>query len=360
MPDTLDLRSLTRRELSSLVTDLGYEPYRGDQLFRWLWRPSVRCLEEMTNIPKGLRARLQAIGASVSGMDMMRVQVSRDGTVKMASSLFDRAVIETVIIPEQGHRTVCVSTQVGCAMGCRFCNTARMGFLRDLTPAEMVLQVLAAIEQFGGDRRAVRNIVFMGMGEPLMNYEHLSTALEILQDNMGLDFSKRRITVSTCGILPGIRRLGREHHVGLAVSLHSPFDQERSSLMPINRRYDLPSLISALEAYPLPKRRRITVEYLLLHGVNDSPGHAMALARLLSGLRVKVNLIVFNEIHGIPFKAPGARDVEMFGEVLVERGCTVTLRKSKGGDIDAACGQLCARISKEGLHGGPQHGDRAS
>lgn len=338
-----DIRSLTGHELKEYLIMKGHRPYRGEQVFRWLWTPYVHSFDAMSNLPKHLREELKQ-GFHLKCLEPIKVQVSKDGTRKIASRLEDNALIETVIIPEEGHRTVCVSTQVGCAMGCRFCRTARMGFIRDLTPSEIVLQVLMAIEELGGKRQAIRNIVFMGMGEPLMNYENLSKALHILQDTSGMDFSKRRITVSTCGIIPGIERLGQEHQVGLAISLHAPSSEKRSMLMPVNRQFDLRDLIGVLRRYPLAKRRRITIEYLVIRGVNDSPQDALELSRILQGIRVKVNLIPFNEVEGIPFKAPGQEAIESFCKILAEKGYTVTVRKSKGADIDAACGQLYAKI----------------
>ncbi len=333
-----DLRSLTLEQLEALATELGQPGYRGRQLFQWLWRPGIKEFSQMTNLPLTMRERLGQ-ESFVLNLSPEAIQRSLDGTVKFAWRLPDGLVVESVLIPERGHNTICVSTQVGCAMGCRFCHTAKMGFRRNLSPSEIVCQVLSVIEEMG-DRGAVRNLVFMGMGEPLANYEALITAISILTSELGLNFSQRRITVSTSGLVPEILQLGKDLDVGLAISLHAPDDELRSSLMPINRRYPLSKLLDACRKYPLSKRRRITFEYLLLAGVNDKPGYARLLARLLRGIPSKINLIPFNESPGIEFKRPEETDVLKFQKVLVDAGYTAIIRKSKGRDIAAACGQL--------------------
>ncbi len=347
MSEKLDLRSLTSEELEALVTSQDFEAYRGRQLFKWLWTPGVHSFDRMSNLPLRLRKRLKEI-SFINFIDPINIQESVDGTKKFASRLKCGQVVESVIIPEDGHNTLCISSQVGCQMGCSFCRTAKMGFIRNLEPSEIVLQALTAIEILGSDRKKLRNIVFMGMGEPLNNYENVSKAISILQDREGLDFSKRRITVSTCGIIPKILCLGKEHEVGLAVSLHASFDKKRSDLMPVNRKYGLDELLQALKSYPLPRRRRITIEYLLLRDINDSAQDARELAKRLSCLRTKINLIAFNEVPGIPFKAPKKEAVLEFQKILQQKGFTVTIRKSKGADIDAACGQLYARVVEGG------------
>ena len=342
----LDLRALTLEELECWVEGEGFEPYRARQLFKWLWTPGVKSFLAMKNLPLALRKRLEE-RAFLYELRLVRVQESVDRTRKIAWGLMDGSLVESVIIPERGYNTICVSTQVGCSMGCRFCRTARMGFRRDLSPSEMATQVISSIELLGG-RDRLRNVVFMGMGEPLNNYENLSRALRILMEGLGLDFSRRRITVSTSGIVPGIKRLGRDFDVGLAVSLHAPDNGLRSKLMPVNRLYGLGELLNALETYPLPRRRRITIEYLLLRGINDKIEDARRLSRILSRIRTKINLIPFNEVPGIAFKCPEEGAVLEFQRVLLERGYTATIRKSKGADIDAACGQLYARLSRPG------------
>ncbi len=334
----LDFRSFTPSRLEALMQEMGQPAYRARQLFRWLWRPGVRDFSGMMNLPADLRRRLAKIGAMVS-LAPHEIQRSADGTVKYAWTLRDGMIIETVLIPERDHNTICISTQVGCAMGCRFCHTGRMGFRRNLRPSEIAGQVLSVVENLG-DRRHVRNLVFMGMGEPLANYRGLTTALSILTDELGLNFSQRRITVSTCGLVPEILRLGHEWDVGLAISLHAPDDEARNRLMPVNKRYPLAELMNACRRYPLSKRRRITFEYLLMAGENDRPEHAVRLAELLRGIPSKINLIPFNPSSGLPFNRPGDAEIQAFQRILTDAGYTAMIRKSKGQDIAAACGQL--------------------
>lgn len=342
--DLLRLRSMTRRELEAWAQSLGEPPYRGRQLFQWLWRPGVTAVEEMTSLPRRLRELLAPL-PDLEAVEPMELQRSRDGTIKLAWRLPDGAVVESVVIPERSHNTLCLSTQVGCRMGCRFCLTARMGFVRHLAAGEIALQVLRTVELLR-ERRALRNLVFMGMGEPLDNLENTVKAVEILTDPLGLDFSHRRITVSTSGLAPEMARLGERVDVGLAVSLHATTDELRSRLMPVNRRYPLPTLMEALRRYPLPRRRRITVEYLMLRGVNDSPGDAERLARLLRGLPVKVNLIPFNPSPGMEFLPSTPQAILAFQTRLKGRGLTAVIRKSRGRDISAACGQLYRYLAR--------------
>nr|WP_246325211.1 23S rRNA (adenine(2503)-C(2))-methyltransferase RlmN [Dissulfurirhabdus thermomarina] len=336
------MRSLPRDELEAWVRDeLGLPAWRGRQVFRWLWRPGTVSFQQMTDLGKDLRAALAEAG-EIRGFTAAGEQRSADGTRKFLWRLPDGARVESVYIPEERRRTLCVSSQVGCAMGCRFCRTARMGLVRQLTPGEIAGQVLAAVERLGDAPGPVRNLVFMGMGEPLANLPALARAIRILADDLGLNFSTRRITVSTCGLPRQMLELGRSLDVGLAVSLHAPDDELRSRLMPVNRRHPLAELLEACRRYPLPRRRRITFEYLLLAGVNDAPAHARRLADLLRGLRAKVNLIPFNECPGIPFRRPSDHRVEAFRQVLLEAGLNATVRRSRGTDIAAACGQLYA------------------
>ncbi len=340
----VDLRNLSRRDLETWAIDQGMPAFRGRQLFRWLWRPCFRNFSQITDFPKALRQRMPGLGTFYS-LHTLREEISRDGTRKWAFRLADDQVVETVLIPEQDHNTICVSTQVGCAMGCKFCYTARMGLRRDLSPSEIAGQVLGVIEQIDSKERP-RNIVFMGMGEPLANYDNLLKSLEILLDDLGLNFSSRRITISTCGLVPEIERLGRDTNVGLAISLHAPDDQIRSRIMPINRRYPLTELIAACKRYNLPPRRRITFEYLLLGGVTDRPVHARLLAKLLRDIPAKINLIPFNEIPKIGFRPPEPKDVLAFQEIIKGANYTTIIRKSRGRDISAACGQLYASVKK--------------
>lgn len=340
----IDLRSLSRSDLELWARDLGLPAFRGRQLFSWLWKPGFQDFSQMTDFPKALREKT-AHKCLLINLKLIAKQRSIDGTSKLAWGLPDGLVVESVVIPERGHKTLCISSQVGCAMGCRFCHTARMGFHRHLIPSEIVGQVLAAIEHTG-EREQLRNLVFMGMGEPLANYENVLRSIYILTDDLGLNFSLRRITVSTCGMVPEILRLGRDTDVGLAISLNAPDDRTRGKIMPINRRYPLSQLIEACRNYRLSRRRRITFEYLLLAGVNDSVEQAILLAKLLKGIPLKINLIPYNESSDIPFKRPVREQVSAFQQVLKEANYTAIIRKSKGRDISAACGQLYAELKQ--------------
>jgi len=330
----LNLLDCSRAELDRLFPD---RPYRGSQIFSWVFGKGVRAISQMTNIPKEQRLRI-AQEAEISYPKAAGRQVSEDGTEKLAYQLMDGRIIESVLIPEKDHWSVCVSSQVGCAMGCRFCFTATMGFTRNLTSGEIVSQVLYPIQTYPD--RQFRNVVFMGMGEPLLNYEMVIKAANIITDPDGPQLSKRRLTISTCGIVPALADLARDTDCGLAVSLNAPDDDTRSELMPINRKHPIPELIRALKAYELPNRRRITVEYVLVRGVNDSVEHARRLIKVLHGLRAKVNLIPFNPWPGCGFEAPDLKSIAAFEERLKDSPYTVMLRKEKGKDILAACGQL--------------------
>ncbi len=265
-----------------------------------------------------------------------------DGTVKFLLGLSDGAFVESVIIPEEERTTLCVSSQAGCALGCAFCVTGSLGLTRNLTSGEIVGQVLVALNYLREHGGALTNIVFMGMGEPLLNYEQVSRALTIILSDWGLSFSWRHVTVSTAGIPEGIARLGREVLVNLAVSLNAPDDPTRDRIMPVNRKYPLDVLMAALRAYPLKRGRRITLEYVLLKGINDTDDHARALARLVKGIPVKINLIPFNAFTDAPFLRPDDSRVLAFQEILISAHLNAIIRKSKGGDIAAACGQLAA------------------
>jgi 23S rRNA (adenine2503-C2)-methyltransferase len=278
-----------------------------------------------------------------------RLERSKDGTMKYGFCLEDGAVIESVLIPSEGRNTLCVSSQVGCAMGCRFCLTGAMGLKRNLRPAEMVNQVVAVIQhliQTAGTRAPAReiinNLVFMGMGEPLANYDNLITALTILMDELGFEFTERRVTVSTCGIVPKIEDLGRDVRVNLAVSLHAGDDATRSMLMPINRQYPVDRLLAACRSYPLARKKVILFEYVLIEGVNDSIDDAQQLAEKLTGIPCRINLMPFNECEELPYKCPDRQQVKAFQAVLRQAGLLALVRNSRGADISAACGQLAS------------------
>ncbi len=337
---------MPRSELVAVLTALGKERYRADQVVRWLYRHRVTGIGEMSNLSKACRGHLEAL-TYIGRPELVRKQESRDGTRKFLFRLEDGETIETVLIPDKERLTLCLSTQVGCRMGCRFCLTGRSGFTRQLRAGEIVGQVLAVVDWLSprkASRGPLTNIVLMGMGEPLDNFDEVVKALEIMLYDDGLQFSSRRITLSTCGLAPRIPELARRVEVSLAVSLNAATDELRSRLMPVNRRYNLAALLEACRNYPLRQRRRITFEYILFADLNDSLEDARRLLRLLSGFKVKVNLIPFNEHPDLPeYKRPSPERIEAFLGYLLDHNLTVMIRRSKGADISAACGQLRGR-----------------
>jgi len=338
-----NLIDLTFHELETLIVSLDEPPYRARQVWQWLWQKGCRDIAAMTDVSKALRTRLGEV-ATIEWPAVARISESADGTVKFLLTLGDGESVECVLIPEKDHYTACLSTQVGCAMGCAFCATGLMGFRRNMTPGEMLGQVLVARQYLldKGETLALRNLVFMGMGEPLLNYENLVTTLEALHHPQGFDVSGRRITVSTAGVGKHLLDLGRTGLCALAVSLHAPTQEKREKIMPGAAKLPLEELMEILRQYPMKPRERLTFEYLMLDGVNDSVEDARELVRLLSRVKAKVNLIVFNATPGLPYQPPPAERVFAFQETLKAKGLTATLRKSKGADIAAACGQLRA------------------
>ena len=334
---------MDRATLGHWLAADGEAPYRADQILRWIYRDQVDRFEAMTNLKQALRERL-ADTFTIGRLHLRGHETAGDGTQKFLFELTDGERIESVLIPERNHFTLCVSSQVGCAQDCRFCLTARGGFRRNLSPGEILAQVrdirrgLAAPEQ-------LTNIVFMGMGEPLANYRHLIAAIGMLRDNkVGFGFSKRKITVSTAGLVPRMADLGRDTDVGLAVSLNATDNETRNRLMPINRRYPLEMLLGACRRYPLAPQRWITFEYILIEGVNDTPEDAHRLADLLRPIRAKINLIPFNAHAGCRYRCPDETSIQAFQKILVDQHYTAIIRQSKGREISAACGQLRARI----------------
>ena len=333
-----DLKGLDARETEDWVKELGLEAYRGRQIRQWLFKKLACSFDGMTNIPTSLRETLKE-KANILHLEKVRTQVSEDTTEKYLFRLSDGGYIESVLIPERGHYTLCISSQAGCAMGCVFCLTANQGFRRNLTAAEIIEQVIQ-VKRAMDDPDRLTNIVFMGMGEPLANYYGVLGAINNIIADDGLNFSHRKVTLSTCGITPLIRRLGEDTTVNLAVSLNAADDETRDFLMPVNRKYNLRNLIAACRAFPLPNRRMITFEYILINGINDSSKDAHNLARLLSGIRAKINLIPFNPSPGTEFSAPSDERIMDFQDILSRHHYTAIIRKSKGRDISAACGQL--------------------
>ena len=344
----IDLKGLSLQEMERLVTDHGEPAYRGRKLFRWIYGCGARTFAEMTDLPATFRTGL-AEWASIGGLTVCGREVSGDGTRKYLFGCTDGRAIETVLIPDEGRLTACLSTQVGCALACAFCLTGKMGFVRHLQPGEIVEQVLALQHDLQSGER-IGNLVLMGMGEPLHNYDATVKALTILAHPLGLAYPPRRITLSTVGLVPEIVRLGHSGlGVNLAVSLHAATDELRDRLVPINRRYPLKALMAALEAYPLPPRRYLTFEYVLIDGVNDRPDDARALVRLLHRLRCKVNLLPLNEAPAIPFRRPSRDRVEAFQRILKSADILTLIRESRGLDISAACGLLATETNQKSL-----------
>jgi 23S rRNA (adenine2503-C2)-methyltransferase len=335
----IELTELTRVELEAELAALGLERYRARQVFRWVYSRGATDFAAMTDLATAHREAL-ASRFLISTPPIARRDVSADGTEKFLLTLQDGRQVESVFIPRTPHQTFCVSTQVGCAMGCAFCLTATMGLVRNLTAGEIVgqVRVLAGTLGLAGERF---NVVFMGMGEPLHNYDATMAAVRILADDHGFAVHPRRITLSTVGLVPAIERLAREDVMPrLAVSLHAPTDEQRAALVPVNRKYPIADIVEACRRFPPARRGRITFEYVLLAGVNDALEDARKLASLVQGLHVKVNLIPLNPAAGIPFERPSDERIDAFGRTLAERGVTVMVRKSRGRDIRAACGQL--------------------
>jgi 23S rRNA (adenine2503-C2)-methyltransferase len=335
----LDLSELDRRELEDALEELGAPRFHGRQIFHWIHGRGVTDPTQMTVLSQALRRTLSE-RSIIASPDVTSKQVSSDGTTKFLLGLADGRQIEAVYIPDTPAQTFCISTQVGCAMACAFCLTGKMGLTRHLTAGEIAGQVRVLAHETGLARTAF-NIVFMGMGEPLHNYDATMKAIRMLADEQGLAVHPRRITLSTVGVLPAMARLAGEALMpNLAVSLHATTDASRSAIVPINRKYDLEKLIEACRQFPLAKRRRITFEYVLLSEVNDTPEDARRLAKLLMGIKAKVNLLPLNAAPGIPFERPSDDRVNAFAKILADKGVTVSVRRSRGRDIRAACGQL--------------------
>ena len=334
-----NLFGLDRPALEALVADLGEPAYRARQLFVWLYRKRARSLEDMTDLGKDLRARLAA-SWDVRWPAVAERSHSQDGTIKLLFRLDDGATIESVFIPEERRRTICISTQAGCPLKCAFCLTGIAGYRRNLKPWEILGQVATVMEE-APPRAQPWNVVVMGMGEPLLNYEATVAALRVLMDPEGFAVAPKKLTLSTVGILPALEKLIQEPvRPNLAISLHAPNARLRRELMPIEDKYALEDVVAAARRYPIPRGGLVTYEYVLLRGVNDSPAQARELVRLLRGSRAKVNLIPLNPAPEIPFEAPTPEAVDAFAGILAGAHVTVSVRRPRGQDILAACGQL--------------------
>ncbi|MBI4710042.1 MAG: 23S rRNA (adenine(2503)-C(2))-methyltransferase RlmN [Nitrospirae bacterium] len=340
----MNLKQLQEKELYAFIERLGQSSYRARQIINWIYKKFAASFDEMTDLPAALREELKKT-AYISNVNLLKKQVSKDGTQKFLFELEDGKTIESVLIPDKNRLTLCISSQVGCAMGCKFCMTGRLGLKRNLMAYEIVDQVIAASRIIAeGTLKPTRitSIVFMGMGEPLNNFDEVIEALRRLTSL--LDFSGQKITVSTAGIVPKISALAQKGPgVNLAVSLNASTDEIRSKIMPVNKRYPIKELITACRRFPLAPRKRITFEYVLLKGINDSKTDAVRLTKLLRGIKSKVNLIPYNPVPSIvPLedKKPEAEQILLFQKILTDAGITAIIRKSKGQDILAACGQL--------------------
>ena len=361
MPDALiattapaskvNLLGMTRAQLESFFTDIGEKKFRAQQVMKWIHHQGVRDFQDMTNLGKALRDRLSET-AEIAPPMIDSQQDSADGTRKWAIKVAGGALVEAVLIPEGDRATLCVSSQVGCSLDCKFCSTGKQGFQRDLTAAEIIGQVWLAIDSYdgwqSGKGRVVTNVVMMGMGEPLLNFDNVVSSMELMCDDLAYGLSKRKVTLSTSGVVPALDQLADLSDVSLAISLHAPNDAIRDQIVPINKRYPIAKLLSSARAYidaQTDKKRVVTIEYTLLAGVNDQVEHAHELAQLLDSYPCKINLIPFNDFPNSGFKRPSGNAVSRFWKVLMEAGFIVTVRTTRGDDIDAACGQLVGEVN---------------
>ena len=334
-----DLRNLSLAEEEDLAEGLGLQRYRGRQIFNWVYGKASESIDKMSDLSKEARSLLSQ-KAYISQLEEVKRQHSSDGTEKYLFALEDGHRIESVLIPEDGRLTLCISTQAGCGMGCSFCLTGKGGLVRNLNSSEIINQVLK-VQDGLPDGARLTNIVIMGMGEPLINYNNTIKAIEILTHPLGPAIGARRITLSTSGLIPQIKKLGQSGlNINLAISLNASTDEQRNLIMPVNKKYPIVRLLDACREYPLKRNRMLSFEYVLLDGINNSPEDAKRVAKLLKGIRCKINLIPFNEFPGSSYKRPSEASVLQFQEILTEHHYSVFIRKSRGADILAACGQL--------------------
>lgn len=328
---------------------IGEKRFRATQVLKWLHQQGASSFDEMTNISKSLRQKLAEV-ADIREPEVVLEKISTDGTRKWVIRMDGGSSIEMVLIPEGSRKTLCVSSQVGCALDCSFCSTGKQGFNRNLSAAEIIGQLRVAIRSFGPfdpkDERRVTNVVFMGMGEPLLNFDNVVAATQLMMDDNAYGLSKRRVTISTAGVVPAIDKLAGLSDVSLAVSIHAPNDALRDQLVPVNRRYPLKDLIASCNNYlkHLDDKRVITVEYTLLEGVNDQPEHATQLLKVLRKMPSKLNLIPFNPFPNSGYKKPSVDAIARFKQIIVNGGIITTVRKTRGDDVDAACGQLVGQV----------------
>lgn len=348
MSDSLvNLLNFDRQAMTDFFVELGEKPFRATQMLKWIYQFGVSDFKEMTNLSKATREKLAGI-AKITVPDIIEQQLSDDGTIKWLFSLENGNAIETVFIPENDRGTLCVSSQIGCALECSFCSTAQQGFNRNLSTAEIIGQVWAAnqaMKVMPRNQRVISNVVMMGMGEPLLNFNNVVAAMNLMMDDNAYGLSKRRVTISTSGVVPALERLKAVSDVALAVSLHATNDALRNELVPINKKYPIKQLLDACKFYIQGEhKRKVTFEYVLLEGINDQPQHAEELVALIKDIPSKVNLIPFNPFPGADYKCPSNNAIDRFRTVLMKSGIIATTRKTRGEDIDAACGQLAGKV----------------
>ena len=346
----INLMGLSRLQMEQFFLDLGEKKFRAHQILKWIHHAGITQIEEMSNLGKALREKLMKV-AEVRPPEIVSQQDSSDGTRKWAIRVEGGGLVETVLIPAGNRATLCVSSQVGCALDCSFCSTGKQGFQRDLSAAEIIGQVWLAIKSYDGfkpgDRRIVTNVVMMGMGEPLLNFDNVVAAMDLMLEDLAYGLSKRRVTLSTSGVVPALDRLAAVSEVSLAISLHAPNDALRNQLVPINRKYPIAVLLESCRNYMAAqsdKNRVVTIEYTLIEGVNDQREQALELAELLRDVPCKINLIPFNTFAQSEYQRPSGNAVSRFWQVLIDAGYIVTIRTTRGDDINAACGQLVGEV----------------
>lgn len=348
--ERVNLLGLSRAQLESFFLELGEKRFRTQQVMKWIHHQGVTDFEQMSNLSKALREKL-ATCAEVRPPEVESQQDSTDGTRKWLIRVAGGGLVETVLIPDGNRATLCVSSQVGCSLDCSFCSTGKQGFQRDLSAAEIIGQVWLAIDSYdafqSGKGRVVTNVVMMGMGEPLLNFDNVVASMDLMMDDLGYGISKRRVTLSTSGVVPALDRLAEVSEASLAVSLHAPNDELRNQLVPVNRRYPISELLASAQRYidaQSDRKRVVTIEYTLMAGVNDQPDQARELAVLLKDFPCKINLIPFNPFPNSGYERPSGNAVSRFWQVLIDAGFIVTVRTTRGDDIDAACGQLVGEV----------------
>ncbi|KEF32577.1 MAG: 23S rRNA (adenine(2503)-C(2))-methyltransferase RlmN [Gammaproteobacteria bacterium] len=347
--ERVNLLGMPKAKLEAYFESLGEKRFRAQQVLQWIHQRGVDDFDQMTNMSKSLREKLK-LQAEVRGPEVIYDETSKDGTRKWVMRMDNGNSVETVLIPDGERGTLCVSSQIGCSLDCTFCSTGKRGFNRNLTAAEIIGQVWVARKAFmpfePGPDRPITNVVMMGMGEPLLNFDNVVDAMNLMMEDLAYGISKRRVTLSTSGVVPALDRLGEVTDVSLAISLHAPNDELRNKLVPLNKKYPIAELLAATKRYlaGLPDKRKATIEYTVIEGMNDQPEHARQLAELLRGLPCKINLIPFNPFPESDFRRPSKNATRRFQTVLNELGYIATIRTTRGDDIDAACGQLVGRV----------------